>query len=191
MTSAQPLPPVDGVADNPLTEFPMVGWLVGLLDTLLTDLGFSMWLAQAIELILLAVLLYFVLDLCLRKVIPRVVAMLVPATATLLDGALVALLLPEYAVTKAVGQRTPPAALYFYGELVVRLTDLLKSLLRRVLPPIAAVRRLPKLAVVVVLVLLFAVWNENKCSAIDPATGCVSPVSHWIAEAGKWADDTN
>jgi len=169
-----------GLAANPLTELPIVGGLVSLLDGLLADLGFPLWFAEAVEFILLAVLLYFTLDLTLRKLVRPVVAMLVRATAALAEVILVALLLPEFALAKAMNKHAPPAAVYVYGDLVVRLTDTLKSISRRILPPIAEVRRLPKLAVVVILVMLFAVWNQNQCSGNPSAAGCVSPVEQWI-----------
>lgn len=189
ISAQQPLPPADVLIANPLTEMPIAGGLVGLLDDLLVDIGFPMWLAEAVEFILLAVLLYFVLTFTLRKVVPPVVAMLVRASAVLADAILVALLLPEFALTKAMGKHTPPAAVYVYGDLVVRLTDILKSSLRRVLPPIAEVRRLPKPAVVVILIMLFAVWNQNQCSDSPPAVGCATPVEHWTALVKSSSDD--
>lgn len=167
---------------NPLFDLPGTGWLVRLIDKPLADAGFALWLAEAVELFAVGGLLFILLRGLTQSALPRAFPAVVAPTIALVGGVRNVLLLPQLAATAAYDRaRRPPARpVYAYGQAVMAMTDALEAFARWALPRCSAIRKTPNGALFVLLVLLFAVWNNHYC---DPAQfSCVSPVKDWFGQ---------
>jgi hypothetical protein len=169
------------VIANPLTELPVIGPVVELMDKPLSDAGVSLWLAQAAELLVVGSLSFALLRIATRSVLPWILAAAVGPTVALLGALRILLLLPQLAVTTAYDrlQRAPARAVYAYGHGVMDLTEALEAGARRALPQCRGIRRLPGLVLIGLLLALFALWNNNYCGS-DAKRSCVSPVARWV-----------
>src|SRR3954465_12738828 len=103
---------------SPLTELPIVGGIVELLNTLLRSLGFPAWIAQFLEFLLLACALYLLLRVLIFRVLPWLSRTLVEPVLRFVDIACATLLLPELLVTRHLRRdgRPPTPGIYLYGD---------------------------------------------------------------------------
>lgn len=172
---------IDGVT-NPLLDLPGTGWLVRLIDKPLADAGAALWLAEAVELFAVGSLLFVLLQGLTRGVLPRAFRAAVRPTVALVGGVRNLLLLPQLAASAAYdrAQRPPARPVYAYGQAVMAVAGALEAFARWALERCTAIRKTPGGALLVLLVLLFALWNNHYC---DPAqSGCVSPIADWFGQ---------
>ena len=167
---------------NPLFDLPGTGWLVRLIDKPLADAGCALWLAEAIELSAVGVLLFVLLQGLTQSVLPRAFPAVVRPTIALVGAVRNVLLLPQLAATAAYdrAQRAPARPVYAYGQAVMAFTDALEAGARWALPRCSGIRKIPDVALFLVLVLLFALWNNTYCDPSD--AGCSSPVADWVGQ---------
>jgi hypothetical protein len=170
-----------GVA-NPLFDLPGIGWVVRLIDKPLGDAGFPLWLAEAVELLAVGGLLFALLQGLTRSFLPWALPAAVAPTIALVGGLRALLLVPQLAATAAYdrAQRPPVRPVYAYGQVVMALTDALEGAARWALPRCSGIRKTPDGVLLLLVVLLFAVWNNNYCDPAD--SGCVSPVADWVGQ---------
>jgi hypothetical protein len=169
------------VIANPLNELPVLGPVVTLMDKPLSDAGAPLWLAEAAELLIVGGLSYVLLRILTRSVLPWVLAAAVGPAVVLLGALRIVLLLPQFAVATAYDrlERAPAGAVYAYGHGVMGLTDALEAAARRALPQCCGIRKLPGVVLIVLLLALFALWNNNYCGS-DAKRSCVSPITRWV-----------
>ncbi len=169
----------DVVAVNPLTEFPIVGGLVGQLDKLLLDLGFTATWAETVEFLLLAVMTFITLTVAVGNLVPWLSDKLVGHEDRLTAPIPAVLLAPEWLVTTLLVKagRKPGALVYGYGEGVLTLADWLQAALAVVLRLLGSVGKYRKLIAGALLALALLSWNNGSCVA--DTQPCVSPVQHW------------
>ncbi|GAB3491296.1 hypothetical protein [Amycolatopsis cihanbeyliensis] len=174
---------------NPLTEFPLLGFAVELLDGLLADLGLPFWFRSFVELVALGVLGYHLIGLVLCGLIPRLGRLLAEPGRRLVDLLRTLLLLPELALSRALRarHRRPPGAVYFYGALVLGLGDGLHHLVRVVLAGARALATAPRVLLLILLVGMFLWWNDGSCVGANPSP-CVSPVQQWTSAVTRSAE---
>jgi hypothetical protein len=172
---------------DPLTELPLLGGVVEVVNSLLTDLGFPLPLAESLELVGLLILLYVLVAQLLRRVLPWLATVLQPVVDRLLDGAMALMLVPELLVTRIrVRTGKPPfGAAYAYGDGIVGLTDGMRAVARVVLSAVPRLNRAPRAVSVILVVLTALIWNHTTCTG-DQAGVCVSPAAHWITEMELW-----
>ena len=167
---------------NPLFDLPGTGWLVRLIDKPLADAGLELWLAEAVELFAVGCLLFVLLKGLTRSVLPRAFPAAVRPTVALVGGVRNLLLLPQLAASAAYdrAQRPPARPVYAYGQAVMAVANALEAFVRWALQGCTAIRKTPGSALLVLLVLLFALWNNQYCNPAE--SGCVSPVADWFAQ---------
>jgi hypothetical protein len=173
---------------NPLTELPVVGGVVEVVHSLLTDLGIPLWMAESIELTAVLVGMYLVLRTLLGRVVPWLVAAGEPGVGWFLDRLAMILLLPEFAVTRlrTAAGRPPFGLAYSYGDGVMSLTRVATVVAHTVVRALLLLPRVPRVVSVALALLLVLTWNSTTCALAGPAGACVSPAEHWITEAGHW-----
>lgn len=165
---------------NPLTELPVLGILVHLVDKLLDQLGFPFWLRTFAEIIVIAVSAYLLLKFLTRHVLPWAGAALVGPTLTLTEGVRTLLLLPDLGISRLIRHfgRVPPEFVHGYGAVVMSMIDKTQVLIRHGLPKLSFARFVRPWLLVSVMALLFLIWNDTECVPRQDSM-CVSPVSHW------------
>lgn len=171
---------------NPLTELPVVGGVVSVVHSMLTDLGIPLWIAESIELAALLLVTYLLLRQLLSRLLPWLAAVATPGVDPMFERLAMVLLMPDYAVTRlrARAGKAPFAVTYTYGEGVTTVVRVITSVAHVILGVLPRLRRISKAVPVVLTALLALAWNSETCLPAGPA--CVSPASHWIAEADKW-----
>jgi hypothetical protein len=175
---------------NPLAGVPVLGWLIGLLDEVLIQIGMTFWIRAFVEMIVAAFAAYFVLRLAVSRFLPWIgVAVVGPVTAAA-EAVRVVLLVPDLVVSSVTRRfrRAPAEIVYGYGTVVMTFVDGLQDVARSVLPKLAITRKIQPWLLIVLLAALFMVWNNQKCTAGPDAT-CFSPVSAWTTAVGVWFDE--
>jgi hypothetical protein len=175
-------------AANPLTELPLVGGVVEVVHSLLTDLGIPLWMAESIELAGLLLVTYLALRLVLVRLLPWFARAVDPVVDRLFDLVAMVLLAPELAVTRTrlkMG-KAPFGAAYVYGDGVVTATRAATSLTRAFVNALPKLGRAPKVVPLAIAVLLALMWNSTTCASTGPTGMCVSPAAHWISVTEQW-----
>jgi len=174
---------------NPVTEFPVLSWPLGLIDSLAIDLGMPLWLREMVELAVLGIILWTILRLLSGRALPWLGSIGVAPLLLLVGVLRNLLLLPDLAVTIALGRlrRRPPAIVYAYGDAVLAAADGLEAIGRKVLSVGESAHRIPRALLLMVLAGTFLLWNDQHCVA-TPDDICQSPVHHWTATTGAWFD---
>lgn len=172
---------------NPLTELPAVGGVVSVVHSMLTDLGIPLWIAESIELTVLLLVAYLLLRQVFTRLLPWLAAVAAPAVDPMFERLAMVLLMPEYAVTRLLTRtgKAPFAVTYTYGEGVTTVVGVIRSVAHVLLGVLPRLRRISKAVPIVLTALLALAWNSETCMPAGP-DACVSPASHWIAEADKW-----
>lgn len=172
---------------NPLTELPAVGGVVSVVHSMLTDLGIPLWIAESIELTVLLLVAYLLLRQVFTRLLPWLAAVAAPAVDPMFERLAMVLLMPEYAVTRLLTRtgKAPFAVTYTYGEGVTTVVGVIRSVAHVLLGVLPRFRRISKAVPIVLTALLALAWNSETCMPAGP-DACVSPASHWIAEADKW-----
>ena len=172
---------------NPLTELPAVGGVISVVHSMLTDLGIPLWIAESIELTVLLLVTYLLLRQVFTRLLPWLAAVAAPGVDPMFERLAMVLLMPEYAVTRLLTRtgKTPFAVTYTYGEGVTTIVRAITSVAHVLLGVLPRLRRISKAVPIVLTALLALAWNSDTCMPAGP-DACVSPASHWIAEADKW-----
>lgn len=178
---------------NPLTELPAVGGVVSVVHSLLTDFGIPLWIAESLELMGLLLATYLVLRQLLSRALPWFATVAEPAVDWLSERLAMVLLVPELAVTRVLARagRPPFAMTYTYGEGVVTVVGVAASVVRVILQVPQWLRRVSRVVAVVLTALLALSWNSGTCLSPGPSQGCVSPATHWLAQADHWFTEQN
>jgi hypothetical protein len=185
MTMTTPFDQLTAPDVSSLVGYPVVGWLIGLMDGALADLGFVRWLRETIELVLLVIVLYQVAKLLLRHLVPWFAGILVTVLDSAIDLACSLLLLPDLVLTKALlfAGRRPPDLQYACGHGVLGLGDRAKALVQLTVPKLAAVSRMPGFLIFAFVALSLFWWNNADCLS-TVADACSTPVERWILSTG-------
>jgi hypothetical protein len=172
---------------NALTQSPVLGWLAGLLDSILVGLGMPVWVAQLIEFVLTGVGLYFLLRALLFWALPALSRVLIEPLVSCIDLLCAAILLPEFLMTRRRRRegREPTAGAYFVGDVVFGVASRVEALLRQFVPLLRYADRLPDASPAVLLVVIYLIWNSVTCYGSSD-DGCLSPFAAWRAEVGDW-----
>jgi len=172
---------------NPLTELPAVGGVVSVVHSMLTDLGIPLWIAESIELAGLLLATYLLLRQILSRLLPWLGVVAAPGVDPMFERLTMVLLMPEYAVTRFLTRagKAPFAITYTYGEGVTTVVRAIMSVAHVLLGVLPRLRRISKAVPILLTALLALAWNSETCMPTGPGA-CVSPASHWIAEADKW-----
>jgi hypothetical protein len=172
---------------NPLTELPAVGGVISVVHSMLTDLGIPLWIAESIELTVLLLVTYLLLRQVFTRLLPWLAAVAAPTVDPMFDRLAMVLLMPEYAVTRLLTRtgKAPFVVTYTYGEGVTTVVGVIRSVAHVLLGVLPRLRRISKAVPIVLTALLALAWNSETCMPAGP-DACVSPASHWIAEADKW-----
>ncbi|MEU0531336.1 hypothetical protein [Amycolatopsis tolypomycina] len=170
---------------NPVSDVPVFGDLIGLVDTAATQIGFSLPFRAFGELIIVGVLAFVLLRLVTARLLPWAGNALVRPVTMLTQALLVLLLLPDLGVARLTRHfgRKPPEAVYGYGAAVLAVVESAEELIRRGLPKLGLTRALRPWALIVLLVAGFLLWNQQDCAA-GAAPTCASPVEVWLASFG-------
>ena len=168
---------------NILTELPVVGDAVAVLDKALADAGTTAFVSETVEFAVLVVVLVVVGTFVVGKVVPLLGAALAGPLVALVKALNFMLLLPQLAFT--AGGRTPSPRVYAYGVGVERASDAAVEGVRRLPPTLEPLRRFPRKAMLLVVTVLFLLWNWSYCPGSDAS--CVSPISQWMTDAEAWA----
>ncbi|ONI72617.1 hypothetical protein ALI144C_42085 [Actinosynnema sp. ALI-1.44] len=180
--------PVEAVL-NPLTDVPLLGYVITVVNDAFTQLSLPFWLRSLIELVLAGLLGYALLRLLASRLLPWLGTALVTPAVLVGDLVRTLLLLPDLAVSRGMRRlgRIPPEVVYAYGTVVMTSVDLFEKVVRRLVPKLAAVKNGSGIVLVVLLVVLFLVWNSQSCAGGPPADGaCVSPITHWTTSLSTW-----
>ncbi|GAB0107429.1 hypothetical protein JMUB6875_64230 [Nocardia sp. JMUB6875] len=172
------------VAGNPLTGLPLVGSVIGWLDKYLLDLRFPLGSAEAIELLVLIVVLFIVLTSVVGRLIPWLATRLLESSGRWITVVPAVLLAPEWLVTRFLGRlgRPPGRFVYSYGDGVLALADCILVVMTAVLRMIRSGAKASRTIAAVLLVLGFLLWNSRTC--VGDTAPCVSPAQQWVQVAG-------
>jgi hypothetical protein len=169
---------------NPVSGVPLLGDLLGKLDEAIMQVGFPLWLRAFLELAVSGVACFYLLRLITGRLLPWLATVLVRPACAVVDAARAVLLLPDLAISMAVRRtgHVPPEPVHTYGSVVMTMTDGVQNGVRYLVPKLAAARRANRVALIVVLVAGFLVWNSQACTG----TPCVAPVTAWTTSFGVW-----
>ncbi|MFF3752745.1 hypothetical protein ACFYYH_20155 [Streptomyces sp. NPDC002018] len=187
--AAQAPPAVPGA--NPLTELPLVGPLVAGADESVMDLGMPLPLAQAVELILLVLGLFFLGRLLVGRVVPWLARLLVGPVVVLIGGLRVLFLLPDLAVARTARRTAarPPVLVYAYGHAVLDGADHLQSAVRTGFPAVAGVTRWSGKVAGLALLAYALYWNGTYCAGLGGQRGCEAPAAQWVSSVKTTLDE--
>lgn len=167
---------------SPVTDVPVFGDLIGLLDNAAVQIGFPLAFRAFGELVVVGVLAFVVLRLVTTRLLPWAGNALVRPVMMLTRGLLVLLLLPDLGIARLTRRfgRKPPEAVYGYGAAVLAVVESVEELIGHGLPKLALTRALRPWALIVLLVAGFLLWNQEDCAS-GTAPKCASPVQVWLA----------
>jgi hypothetical protein len=182
---------VEGIS-NPLTELPVLGGIVKIVNSLLTDLGIPLWIAETIELAGLLWLLHVLLLKFIRRALPWLVTVFEPLVVLVFERVAMILLIPEVVTTRLrIKLDKPPLAFaYTYGDGVLSLTGFAVSVAHFVLALLPRASRAPRGVSLVLVILFVLAWNNGTCTSSSTPAACISPASSWASEAGRWFEAT-
>ncbi|MGW5718980.1 hypothetical protein ACWEVP_22600 [Amycolatopsis sp. NPDC003865] len=171
---------------SPVSDVPVLGDLVGLLDDAATQIGFPFWLRTFGELIVAVVLAFFLLRVLTAKLLPWLGGALVHPLTLLTRGLVVLLLLPDLGASRLARRfgRKPPEVVYGYGAGVMAVIEAIDDLLKRALPKLSLTRAIRPWLIGVILAAGFLLWNNQDCAS-GTAPQCASPVQVWLASVGQ------
>jgi hypothetical protein len=175
---------------NPLADVPVLGWLIGLLDDVLIQIEMTFWLRAFFEMIVAALAAYAVLRLAVNKFVPWLGETLVGPVTAAAEAIRAVLLVPDLVVTSVTRRfrRAPAEIVYGYGTVVMTVVDGLQNVARSVLPKLAFTRKIRPWLLIVLLAVLFVVWNNQECTQGPDAT-CFSPLRTWTTAVGAWFEE--
>lgn len=167
---------------SPVSDVPVLGDLVGLLDDAATQFGFPFWFRTFAELVVAVVLTFILLRVLTAKLFPWLGGALAHPLTQLTRALLVLLLLPDLGASRLARRfgRTPPEIVYGYGSGVVAVVEGVDDLLKRALPKLSLTRAIRPWLLAVLLVTGFLLWNNQDCAS-GTAPRCASPVQVWLA----------
>ncbi|MGK3207310.1 hypothetical protein [Amycolatopsis sp. MEPSY49] len=171
---------------SPVADVPVLGDLIGLLDSAATQIGFPFWIRTFVELVVAGFLTFALLRLLTAKLFPWLGGALVHPVKLLTRAMLVLLLLPDLGVSRVARRlgRTPPEVVYGYGSAVVAVIEGTEDLVRRALPKFSLTRTIRPWLIGVLLAAGFLLWNNQDCAS-GTAPRCASPVEVWLASVGQ------
>lgn len=110
---------------SPVSDVPVLGDLVGLLDDAATQFGFPFWFRTFAELVVAVVLTFILLRVLTAKLFPWLGGALAHPLTQLTRALLVLLLLPDLGASRLARRfgRTPPEIVYGYGSGVVAVVE--------------------------------------------------------------------
>ena len=170
---------------NVLTEIPVLGRGVAVLDGALIDLGLPPFVNLTAEFFALFVVLTVAVA-HLGRLLPFVGRLAVWPTVLLVKTVRLLLLVPQQAIAsiqdrrgRSTGQRV-----FDYGDGVVRVSDRVEGGIRLFPTRLSRSRRLPTWLALVVVAALFAIWNQAYCGPAEH--GCVRPILQWSDAGTGW-----